>query len=192
MNLTYDTVKAAFQRKGYKFYAGHMNVNVFGIRSPERRANKFDDTLCVAFQNNAQNLCVSWPGTTDPGQHWLDNPLNYRGTAILVPGQYPVYAIDYHRGAYKALCQRRGPVKVYRDGNKDNILNYDPKTIQSGDFGINVHKSSSSSFVGPNSAGCQVFKFSADFTAFMNLLFSSEKIYGNKFTYTLFETKDFA
>lgn len=192
MNITYETAKAAYAKRGYKFYTGNMNVNVFGVRSPVRRANKFDDVLCVAVEEGGAPRCYVWPGTTDPGSYYLENPINSSGTAILVPGNYPVYSVDYHQGKYKALCQRRGPVKVYRDTNLNTTLDYNPSTIQSGDFGINVHKSGSSSSVGANSAGCQVFQNQPDFSLFMNLLFSSEKIYGNKFTYTLFEAKDFA
>ena len=50
------------------------------------------------------------------------------GTAILVPDQYRgVYKIDTHGGKrrYTALCQRLGPVKIWRDNNRDRIPDYE-------------------------------------------------------------------
>jgi hypothetical protein len=35
-----------------------------------------------------------------------------------------VYKLDHHAGKYLALCQRNGPVKVYRDSNRDQVLNW--------------------------------------------------------------------
>jgi hypothetical protein len=59
----------------------------------------------------------------------------------LVEGQYKdTHKIDFHQKEYKALCQRLGPVKVYRDNNKNNKLDLNSKTIVSGNFGINIHK----------------------------------------------------
>lgn len=194
MELYYDQVKTVFAKKNFKFYLGNLNLNVFGIRMPNRRSDKFDDFICVAYEKNRQQIVHCWEGTTDPGQHWLENPMNAKGAAILVPGQYHVYSIDMHRGAYKALCQRRGPVKTYRDGDRDAIIDINASTITSGDYGINIHRAGANgkaSAVGKNSAGCQVFEDSRNFDLLMSLAYDAEKIYGNKFTYTLFEAKDF-
>jgi hypothetical protein len=191
---TYDEIKSAFANKNYKFYVGDLNLNVFGVRKANGKTNLFDDSLGVVYEHHGSPIVNLWSATTDPGLPWLENPLNAKGAAILVPGQYPVYSIDYHRGAYKALCQRRGPVKVYRDGNRNATLDYDPKTITTGDYGINIHRASRngrSVFVDRNSAGCQVFADSTSFDNFMSICYAAEKRYGNKFTYTLFDEKDF-
>jgi hypothetical protein len=194
MNLTYDKVKSVFKAKGYKFYEGPLNLNIFGVRSANLKANLFDDFIGVAYQKNSENRVHLWEATTDPGNHWLQHPLSVKGTAILVPGQYPVYAIDYHRGAYEALCQRRGPVRVYRDNNRDTILDFDAPT-QTGSFGINIHRANPRGVtprVERHSAGCQVFEDAHEFDCLMALAYDSKKIYGNKFTYTLFLASDFA
>jgi len=50
------------------------------------------------------------------------------------------------------------PVKVYRDNDKDEILDMTPDTIQAGLFGINIHRASVDhrpNRVGRWSAGCQ-------------------------------------
>ena len=49
--------------------------------------------------------------------------MNYKGVAILKPGQYKKsHKIGKHQGKYEALCQQN-PVTVYRDkSRKDQIL----------------------------------------------------------------------
>ena len=132
--------------------------------------------------------------TTEPGISFMKNPSNAKGAAILVPGQYRgVYAVDLHRGKYKALCQRLGAVKVYRDNNKDDIYNLNPIKIDKGWFGINIHRSNGTwtrETVDNYSAGCQVFSNPKDFLSFMNIIEKSKAIYGNKFTYTLINEED--
>lgn len=137
--------------------------------------------------------------TTDPGEKYLVHPLNKKGTAILVPNQYRgVYKIDTHarhntKFAHEALCQRGNTVKVWRDGNRDKILDHDPETLDEGWFGINIHRSKTgeADYVGSYSAGCQVFKNGTDFRLFLDAVKRSAKLYGNSFTYTLLEEKDF-
>jgi len=44
--------------------------------------------------------------------------------------------------------------------------------------------------LGQDRPGCQVFKKAADFEEFMKICRKSKDIHGNRFTYTLIETKD--
>ncbi len=80
-------------------------------------------------------------------------------------------------------------VKVYRDVNKD--LKFDETKIDEGVFGINIHKAGAdSTYVENWSEGCQVFKKSADFEAFMTICRKAAAIHGKSFTYTLIESAD--
>lgn len=182
------------QSKQYIWY-DDGRLNLIGIRSKNRRANKFDDWFTITYRSDKNYYkTYIYPCTTDPGSHWLSNLLNPKGCAILVPGQYVnVYSLDLHRGKYEALCQRNGPVRVYRDKNKDEILDMAPKTIHKGEFGINIHKAGDglTKFVGPYSAGCQVFANEEDFYHARSLWRKSRDIYGNFFTYSLLEETDF-
>jgi hypothetical protein len=93
-----------------------------------------------------------------------------------------------HNGKYQALCQRLGNVSVYRDNNKDKIQ--DEKVIDSGMFGINIHRSSiykDPTYVDYFSEGCQVFRYNANFVEFMKIINKAKDVFGNKFTYTLIE-----
>ena len=172
------------------YWRGDYHLTLFGIRSESREANRFDDVLGVAYTVDGRWVVETFAGTTDPGSYWLRNPSRVSGTAILVPGQYrDVWRIDLHGGKYPALCQRAGNVRVYRDLNRDDVLDLDPSTIVEGSFGINIHRSRAggeSEAVEKWSAGCQVFKRSADFDRVMTLARQQvEKTGIETFSYTL-------
>ena len=97
--------------------------------------------------------------------------------------------IDKHQGKYTALCQRNGNVTVYRDADKNLV--FDESKLDTGMFGINIHKAGQdSTWVENWSEGCQVFKRVKDFDQFMKICQQARKIWGNKFSYTLLESTD--
>ena len=185
-------------RKGYRFFKGVYNLNIIGVRSKEsiKQENRFDDILIVAFglATSGYNSSTKFifQITTDPGIKSLKVPMNAKGTAILVPGQYRgSHKLGLHQGKYEALVQC-APVKVYRDANRDDILDVDKRTIDTGMFGINIHKAGIASVIVDGwSAGCQVLAIEKDYAIFMDLC-RKQKLagYGDKFTYTLLEEKD--
>jgi hypothetical protein len=185
-------------KQGYAFFDRNKsyNLNIIGVRRVENATpNKFDDTIVVIYRNRQDEWEVFTADiTTDPGLYWLMNPSNVNGTAILVPNQYRgVYKKDLHQGKYEALCQRGGEVEVYRDGDRDRNHDMSGKTVESGFFGINIHKAGNASVqVDRWSAGCQVFAKSTDFAEFMDLVEEAEGRYGNSFTYTLLLETDFS
>jgi hypothetical protein len=78
---------------------------------------------------------------------------------------------------------------VYRDANRDLV--FDETKTDTGMFGINIHKAGQdSTWVENWSEGCQVFKRVKDFDEFLKICKTAAKIHGNKFTYTLLESKD--
>lgn len=102
--------------------------------------------LAIYRDWNLNWVIRQWPITTKPGTTVLRRPVNSKGTAILVPGQYEgVYKLDLHAGKYLALCQRLGSVKVYRDNDKDDQYDLNPSTIEEGMFGINIHRAGADS-----------------------------------------------
>lgn len=188
-------IKAAMRRKGYWVFGDEVrgyDLNIFGIRTEDRVANTFNDVIGVMYLSNGQWNCFLFPATTDPGLYWREHPMNVDGTAILVPGQHlGAYMVGSHKG-YTAFQQKR-PLPVYRDADKDEILETDPDTIQSGFYGINIHRANSalpSSQVNKWSAGCQVLADPVQFDFLMSLAQKSMGIYGNSFTYTLLEEGD--
>lgn len=186
-----------FNKKGYSYFKkGNYNLNIIGVRSNQdnKITNKYDDCLVVIYNTNTGWKRQIYTITTEPGLKFMQAPDNAKGTAILAPGQYKgTYKIDKHRGKYNALCQRNKVVKVYRDNNKDNIYDYKPETIDTGMFGINIHRSNefwTRTTIDGYSAGCQVFNDPKEFNSFMLLAKKSAAIYGNSFTYTLINEQD--
>lgn len=189
--LSYAQVKQIYKDNKYKFFdKGQYNLNIFGIRV-KTGTDQFDDVIGVAYRDkNDREQCLVWDATTDPGLFYLNNPINKKGTAIMVPGQYrKSHQIGKHQGKYTALVHR-GKIKVYRDNDRDKVHDLDPKTIDKGkNFGINIHMSNpktESKIVNKWSAGCQVFQTAKEFAVFMWLCKLSAQRYGNSFTYTLF------
>jgi hypothetical protein len=196
--LTPKNIKSYFFFKEHKFFDTpdkKLNINIIGVRRDNQGSNTFDDFLLVMYREEELMVTNRYQITTDPGKYWLKNPINPKGTAILVPGQYrSTWKLGKHQGKYEALVQRK-PVKVYRDNNKDEIIDYNniALTLDQGYFGINLHRSNpydESYVINKWSAGCQVFKKVEDYNSFMELCKESAKIYGNSFTYTLITEKE--
>lgn len=194
-DFTIQLLRKAYADKGYKFFEnGDFNLNIFGVRNSSRTSNTFNDFIGVVYKEKNEWIVQVWPATTDAGTHWLVRPMNVKGTALLVPGQYmQCWQLGKHRGEYEALVQI-APMKVYRDNDRDIILDLNPETIEQGLFGINCHRSNprmESRQVDRWSAGCQVFQNPMGYMKFMKLVNISAKIWGEKFTYTLFDQTDF-
>ncbi len=165
-------------------------MNLIGVRTASRVANKFDDWMHIVFKDDSGSwIDLSFECTTDPGTYWLENPMRREGAAILKAGQYrSTWKLDLHRGKYEALCQRGGRVKVYRDSNRDEIHDLDDNSVMDGWFGVNIHKAgSNSTSVNKWSAGCQVIANEAEWEIFMSIVRKSAELHGETFSYTLLE-----
>jgi len=196
MSYTREQIETAVKAKGYVYFEDANNkgfdVNIVGVRNSatgQKVTNAFDDVLTLSYKENGVWKYHEWPATTDPGKKGVMEYHNAAGVARLVEGQYRgSHAIGLHQGKYEALKQAKN-VKVYRDADKD--MEYDENKIAEGIFGINIHKAGAdSTYVENWSEGCQVFKKSADFDAFMAIIRKSKDIHGNSFTYTLIESTD--
>lgn len=197
---TREQIERSVKAKGYKWFDDAANktydVNIVGIcnNAPsvaDKVTNVFDDHLTISFKDENgvwQSYC--WRATTDPGKKGVQQFGNKKGVARLVPNQYRgVYMIDKHGGKYTALCQRGGNVTVYRDADRN--LEFDESKLDTGMFGINIHKAGQdSTWVDDWSHGCQVFKRVKDFDQFMSICQKARKIWGNRFSYTLLESTD--
>jgi len=155
------------------------------IRLDQSLTNTFDDVV-VRFNNGVVDRVA--PCSTTAGDYWLFNPITYggvTGTAIAAEQQ----VIGSHKfvtsGSWKSLWlgapyfQQVKPIKIYRDGNKNRIL--DKIITQIGLFGINLHRAGLGSLIDRWSAGCMVVpdKFWFDFISiFVN---------GQEISFNLFE-----
>lgn len=199
MDMNYSEVKQKYLSKGYKFRTEKMALNTFGIRSKESQSDKFDDIGGCAFVNQVgeQHLTL-FSMTTDPGKHWLQNPMNKDGTIILVPGQYiETYGEGLHNGEYDCFKQIKEMYYV-RDYNKDSKLDFElyrnPQSLKIRGFwglnGTNLHRASAIKnllSVGMYSAGCQVIQKPSDFNQLIELRKASSYWGFKAWDYTLFE-----
>ncbi len=185
------------KEKGYVVFedeARGYDLNLVGIRTSDMTANTFNDQLIVMYRAHGQWLLFRFPATTDPGAYYRLHPANVRGTAILKPGQYRgAYELGKHKG-YAALRQKK-PLTVYRDADRDDVLKTNEGSLETGMFGINIHRAgatATSRKVDRWSAGCQVVADPVHFRFLLELCKKSSEIYGNSFTYTLLTETDFA
>jgi len=172
------------------FTRGTWNVNLIGVRTASRQANKFDDWIHAVFKDDSDSwVDLSFECTTDPGTYWLENPGRREGTAILKAGQYRgAWKVGKHRGQYDALVQRGAKVTVHRDADRDSTLELSDESVYDGWFGINIHKAGNdSTHVNKWSAGCQVIANELEFDIFMSIIRKSEALHGETFSYTLLE-----
>jgi hypothetical protein len=188
-----STMLRVLKDKNYVVFDTPFKLNIVGVRADSVTPNKFDDLIYVFFKNGSNKWeGYKYPATTDTGTYWLKNPMNSGGTALLKEGQYvDAYKRGLHKGQYPALVQSKA-VTVFRDYNRDAILDFNNGKESTGLFGINIHRASASSpsdAVDKWSAGCQVFQDPKDFEHFMNMVAKHENAIGNKFTYTLIDQR---
>ncbi|SDZ94993.1 hypothetical protein [Marinobacterium iners] len=188
--LSYEQLQQACSARGYRFFDdGNYNLNIIGVRSADLQANTFNDLIYIAWRVAGEPIVVSLPATTDPGVYWRENLANAAGTGFLVPGQYSgAFRVGKHKG-YHALVQAR-ELPLYRDADRDAKLEPNESSIQTGYFGINLHRArvdGRSNLVDRWSAGCQVVADSSDFDLLMSLVDIASKHWGETFTYTLLD-----
>jgi len=184
------------KKRGYVVYEEPFKLNIVGVRADSTIPNKFDDVIFVFYKDDKnQWIGKAYPATTDTGTYWLKNPMHQEGSALLKEGQYvDTYSRGLHRGQYMALTQQLKPVTVYRDYNRDALLDFANGKEMTGMFGINIHRANqtgTTKTVDKYSAGCQVFQNADDYNSFMEMTKKHAELYGNKFTYTLIDERAF-
>ena len=179
------------EKYGYKiFQDGDYDLNIIGERRiQDRVTNMYDDYIHIIYLEQRAWKHWRFEASTDPGSYWLQKP-GYKPTAILVHPQQArgSWILGKHKGEYEALVQWR-PVQLWRDGNKDNHLDY-TGPIKKELVGINIHRSSireaGSDHVDKWSAGCQVFKEPAGLHKLIEIAkLQKQKLGYHTFTYTL-------
>lgn len=172
------------------FTSGEYNLNIIGVRNPEDIPNVFNDSLHVIFKSGGAWQEHKFEVTTDPGTYFLNVPMRRDGTAILMHPQQMrgAFELGYHKNTYKCLRQVL-PVKVWRDNNKDDVIDYG-NLANSQSWGIQIHRANSkfrTQRIGRYSAGCTVFSCPLEYAKFINIIETSLSINPTwkRFSYTL-------
>jgi len=194
-DISLDDVKSVMANKGYKVFTEEGIPNIVGIRNTIKKTDNYIDRCFVWWIENGAEVSHDYTITTRDGAYYLENPINDKGSAILVPDQYiNCWELGMHRGKQFALCQKDGVVRVYRDNNQDDIIDCNPASEDVGYFGIDLHHAGTddSPIIGKWSAGCQVWRYNQRHQDLMNKFKElSEKNKYKKFTYTLLLQEDF-
>lgn len=175
---------------------GHRpyELNLVGFRADSTKPNTFNDKMKVFWYDKLGIYHQkTYQITTDPGTYWLLEPMNSSGgTAMVAAGHYKnCWSLGYHKGKYRALVQT-GDIDVFRDYNRNNVLDFLNGTKIRGKYGINCHRASATTRtlkVDKYSAGCQVFADPKEFDEFIDLCERHAELYGNHFSYTLVDER---
>jgi len=195
--LQIDVILGMMRQEGYVIFTRPFELNMIGVRTVPTNPDEYDDRMYVLWKDDKG----FWKGkeyvvTTDPSTRYLKSPINTLGAAILPSGQYlDKWKLGYHRGKYLALVNS-GELCVYRDYDRTAILTFDAESKSCGHYGINIHRSKAGAADDgkgntrgnyPASAGCQVFRNSYCFEEFMEMAKKHADMYGDSFSYTLFD-----
>lgn len=133
--------------------------NLVELRMNDTYTDRFSD-ICLVISNDECVALIPW--TTKPGKYWVNNPVTVggiTGTGCVVEGQ----TIDSHqfvkRGVAKwnwgGFFKQIAPLFVYRDGNKNNILDKTMKQVAPTWYGFFIHSMGLGNIIWNWSAGCR-------------------------------------
>lgn len=187
--------KKICRSKGYRFFKGPWNINLFGVRLKDKDNRGFNDLIGVIYEdNNKASHLHLFRATTKPSPTYLKNPINELGTGIIKAEQYPsVWQFEQNWGKFKyPILRQVGKFNVYRDNNRDTEIDYKDNTLEvNSNGGFQLHSTGCLDYpnkVGYHSAGCQVIQNQMEHEFLMSLLFQSIQVTGYRtFTYTLIE-----
>lgn len=170
-------------------------LNLIGIRDLNN-INSFNDKLIYYWYESPGTIKVKETTkgfTTDPGLKYLKAPSNTKGCAILKEGWHrKIWVKCKHKGRYDALVQY-ADCTVYRDNTKDEKFDFSPSTLDTGQFGINLHRANAnltSTQVDGWSAGCQVVASPDEFNQLMQAVDKARNAGQTYFSYMLLIKED--
>lgn len=200
MNYTREQLFSYMKKCNYLvFEKGDFNVNIIAVRSDiiDRTEDTFNDVIKLYYKEKNNWVENSFTCTTTPGLVALKNPsfpeAQKNGTAIIVPGQYSnAYKLGWHYNI-PALVQV-GNIKIFRDKNKNNILDFNYNSITEGShYGINIH-GTNERYKGDKvlnfSEGCCVVKNWDEYLNFISIIKNAVYYQGNSFTLTLIDSDE--
>jgi hypothetical protein len=195
-----DKIIKIVQSGGGKVFENEGFINFCGVRNNATN-DTFNDTLYIYWKEGGIFKCVKTSGfTTKPGKASVQKPFNNKGCAIVKEGWHPgVWHIGMHKpdskNGHMALRQSANitkPITITRDNTQkgqtgDYYLRVYENTTEVGFPSTNMHRSNvpNSVTVGEWSAGCQVFKYEAEFAEMLEMAKNAESKGQKLFSYFL-------
>lgn len=196
MTLLHDAIALRRHVGAFVPRAPH-DIAITGIRrawgTSRLASDLFDDALVVI---DGRGILLLAAATTDPGRPWLRAPMRAAGTAIVVPGHYPLsHRLGLHRG-YPALVQA-GTLLVWRDATRDDLYDHGPAAEAPPTTGINIHAAADDAVYGVSprvgrwSAGCQVLQRRSTLRVLVDAVERQARAgMGDRVSYTLVAEED--
>lgn len=197
--LTADRLIASYEKLGYPvFTQGAYNINLFGILANGGNPNRYNDFIGLFFHERGSSFTPdNWrfhlfPATLNPGLPFLLSPMDGGGAAIICEGYYRgLWEISTFKGT--PCLRQRTPVKIYRDNNRDDKLDLNPKTTTEGFYGLLMHEhfqtKDRAEIVANSSAGCHVPQRRSDMQTIMKICNLGVVQWGNKISYGVLNEK---
>ena len=152
---TEKSISADLRSKyGISYYTGF-----YAYRTKEIFDNLATDFL-LFLKNGIIAGCV--PCSTRAGDFYVFNPITYggiTGTAVLAEGYYPktyLGSFQTRLGWRSFECLQVKSIKIYRDGNRNRLIDKTTLVVGGTDIGINIHSASWGNLIDRWSAGCVV------------------------------------
>lgn len=173
----YQVLKNLIIKNGGNYKDGKPFL--IGIRD-DSEIDKFNDLIVMLYKHEGQEKLFVCKGTTDPGLHWTESPINgYSGAAIVCEGVYNDVWIRGVRKSFKKYCkggivlrQNGSRIKIRRDIDKDGVGDSD-EPVSEGNYEVQFHCmgiNDKEHKVGRWSAGCIGPMKISDYNYIMNVL----------------------
>jgi len=126
---TIEEIHEVMREAGMKVFERPFDVALGGIRTKDKKSNRFNDWLFASFfTNNGGIVSVIVEGTTDAGLYYRMNPVNIDGTAIIQHGVQHRGAYTYmkkggHRG--QEAFRQTGNMTYWRDNDRNEQLDFE-------------------------------------------------------------------
>jgi hypothetical protein len=123
-------------------------IGIRGAFNPHgNQLGVYDDDFVLSIGNNV----TEWKGSTDPGQYYIQHPVNPQGCAQLKEGIH-MFKVGIHQDRYAAFVQAES-FHVNRLDASGQV-----ESVEFGEFGIHLHSGGPGMNVDRFSAGCQVIQ----------------------------------
>lgn len=199
---TYSQIENSLKKMNFNFFKGNLNLNFVWERTSDIATNKFTDFLHIVYEENNVKKIITIPATTKPGlKGSLLEPVTVEGitgTAIIQsPKQFIAcwqFRDTYNEfSKYPYFRQIKG-IDYWRDFNKNNVIDRVQSQLKK-IFGTHWHRMSNNNTYGSGlvnnwSLGCLGCP-EPEFIKILPLVRKSIKIWGDVFTGTILETKNF-
>lgn len=149
-------IRQVYRELGWKWHSSDL----IWLRMSDDFTDKFSD-FCLTIHND--NVVAVSPATTKPGKYWVKNPVTVggiTGTGCQKEGQ----ELGTHRWVAKGKSKWGGvkagyatqinPISIYRDGNKDNVLDKNIVKVAPKWYGFFFHAMGKGFSIWNWSAGC--------------------------------------